>query len=87
MRHIKKNLKRRRKGERELSFIEFKESLTAKELKELEKDAKAADALRNAAFYVKKKNLVKAFVEIARCIYNRPGYIIDKIKHNLLKKK
>ena len=87
MRYTKCNLKRRRRGERELSFIEFKESLTAKELKELEKDAKAADALRNAAFYVKKKNLVKAFAEIARCIYNRPGYIIDKIKHNLLKKK
>ncbi len=87
MRHIKTNLKRRRRGEKELTFIEFKESLGSQETKRLEKDAKAADALRNAAFYMKKKNIIKAAAQIIKCIYNRPGYIIDKIKHNLLRKR
>ena len=37
MRHIKTNLKRRRRGERELSFIEFRETMSEEKLKKLEK--------------------------------------------------
>ena len=87
MRHIKKNLKLRRRGEKELTFIEFYESLSEKEIKKLKKDAKAANALRNGVFYLKRKNIFKAMWEILKSIYYRPGYIFDKLKHNFFKKK
>ena len=87
MRHIKKNLKLRRKGEKELTFIEFRDSLSPQELKKLEKDAKAADSLRNGVFYLKRKNVFKGTWEITKSMYYRPGYIFDKLKHNFFKKK
>lgn len=87
MRHIKKNLKLRRKGEKELTFIEFRESLSPKELKKLEKDAKAADALRQSYYSLKKGRILTFLVKLASSIYNNPAYIIDKIKHNIFKKK
>lgn len=87
MRYTKKNLLLRRSGEKELTFIEFYESLSAKEIKRLKKDALAADALRNGVFYLKRKNIFKAFWEISKSIYYRPGYIFDKLKHNFFKKK
>lgn len=82
MRYTKCNLLRRRNGERELTFIEFYDSLPQKQLNGYKKDAKAADALRNSAFYFKKGNILKCVWEITKCIYYSPLYIWDKIKHN-----
>jgi hypothetical protein len=87
MRYTKKNLLLRRRGEKELTFIEFYDSLTPKEIKGLKKGALAADALRNGVFYLKRKNIFKAVWEIMKSIYYRPGYILDKLKHNFFKKK
>ena len=87
MRHIKKNLKLRRRGEKELTFIEFRDSLSPQEIERLEKDAKAANALRNGVFYLKRKNIFKAAWEIMKSVYYCPGYIFDKLKHNFFKKK
>ena len=87
MRYTKLNLLRRRNGEKELTFIEFYESLSEKEIKKLKKDAKAADALRNGVFYLKRRNIFKAAWEISKSICYRPGYIFDKLKHNFFKKK
>ena len=87
MRHVKKNLKLRRRGEKELTFIEFKESLSQEELKKLEKDAKAADTLRESFFALKKGHIFTCMGKLATSIYNNPGYFIDKFKHNILKRK
>ena len=87
MRYTKQNLLRRRDGEKEQTFIEFYNSLSTKEVKKLKRDALAADALRNGVFYLKRKNIFKATWEILKSIYNRPGYILDKLKHNFFKKK
>ena len=87
MRYTKQNLLRRRRGEKELTFIEFYDSLTPKEIKGLKKDAKAADALRNGVFYLKRKSFFKGIWEVIKSIYYRPGYIFDKLKHNFFKKK
>lgn len=87
MRYTKKNLLLRRSGEKELTFIEFYNSLSRKEMRALKRDAKAADSLRNGAFYLKRKNIFKGPWEIMKSIYYRPGYIFDKLKHNFLKKK
>lgn len=83
MRYTKRNLLLRRDGKKELTFIEFYNSLSDKELKKLENDAKAADSLRNGVFYLKRKNIFKAAWEIMKSIWYRPGYIFDKLKHNL----
>ena len=87
MRHIKSNLKRRRKGLSELSFIEFKASLSDKELHNLEKDAKSADYLRNAYYCMKKGRVISFIGYLCKSIWNNPHYIVDKIKHNILRVK
>lgn len=87
MRHIKKNLKLRRRGERELTFIEFRDSLTKEELNKLERDAKAADTLRQGYYALKKGRIFTFIGKVATSIYNNPGYIVDKFKHNVLRRK
>lgn len=87
MRYTKRNLLLRRDGKPEMSFIEFYNSLSRKEMRAIKRDAKAADALRNGAFYLKRKNIFKGTWEIMKSIYYRPGYILDKLKHNFFKKK
>ena len=87
MRHIKKNLKLRRRGEKELTFIEFYESLSKKDMRALKRDAKAADSLRNGVFYLKRRKIFKGAWEIMKSIYYRPGYIFDKLRHNFFKRK
>ena len=87
MRYTKRNLLLRRDGKKELTFIEFYESLSEKEMRALKRDAKAADSLRNGVFYLKRRNIFKGTWEIMKSIYYRPGYILDKLKHNFFKKK
>lgn len=87
MRHIKKNLKLRRRGEKELTFIEFRDSLSSDELKKLEKDAIAADALRQSYYALKKGRIFTFIGKLTSSIYNNPSYIIDKIKHNIFRRK
>ncbi len=82
MRYTKMNLLRRRNGEKELTFIEFYNRLSFKELNSYKRDAKAADTLRNGVFYLKRKNIVKATWLILQSIWYRPTYIIDKLKNN-----
>ena len=87
MRHIKKNLKLRRRGEKELTFIEFRDSLSPQEINKLEKDAKAANDLRQSYYALKKGRLITFFGKLTSSIYNNPSYFIDKIRHNIFKKK
>lgn len=87
MRHIKTNLKRRRRGERELTFIEFREQISDEEYRKLEKDATAADCLRQSYYQLKSGNIIKGFSSLLKSIRNNPSYIVDKVKHNILKQK
>lgn len=87
MRHIKKNLKQRRRGYKELSFIEFKESLTPAELNKLEGEAKAADELKQSYYALKKGKIFTFLSKLTISIYSNPSYFINKIKHNILRKK
>lgn len=87
MRYTKTNLLRRRNGEEELSFIDFYKGLSEKDLNGYKRDAKAADALRNGVFYLKRKNIFKALWLILQSIWYKPSYIFDKLKHNFRLKK
>lgn len=82
MRYTKTNLLRRRNGEKELTFIEFYNRLSKRELKVYQRDAQAADALRNGVFYLKQRNIVKAIGQVLQSIWYKPSYIFDKLKHN-----
>lgn len=82
MRYTKTNLLRRRNGEKELNFIEFYNRLSKQELKGYRRDAKAADALRNGVFYLKRRNIIKAIGLVLQSIWYKPSYIFDKLKHN-----
>lgn len=85
MRFVKQNLLRRRNDEEELSFIDFYNSIGEETLAKLKRDADAADSLRNGVFLLKEGAIGKGTKLVFRSIRLRPGYIIDKIKHNLLK--
>ena len=86
MRYVKKNLLLRRSGKKDLTFIEFMNQLSEKELQKKHRDADAADALRNGVFLLRKKNIFKGINLIMKSVWWRPYYILDKIKSNLLKR-
>lgn len=87
MRHIKTNLKRRRRGDDELTFVDFKNSISDAEMNGLMKEAKSVDAFRNAYYYLKKANIPLFVKNLFVSVYNNPRYMWDKIKNNLLKMK
>lgn len=88
MRYVKKNLLLRRSGQVEMTFTEFMNALSDKELRKLKNEAAAADCLRNGVFYLKERKLFRAASLIVKSIWYKPLYVLDKIKYNSgLKKK
>ena len=86
MRYTKTNLLRRRNGNLpEMTFIDFFDSLSAEQMESLHRDAEAADCLRSGVFYLKNKQLVKSLKNIVRSVCLRPGYLIEKVKNNLMR--
>lgn len=86
MRHIKTNVKRRRVGNKDLTFVEFMKQLPELKYKNLEKDAKSADSLRKAYYLLRKGCIIAGVRHVFVCIKNNPVYIFDKIKHNFLRR-
>jgi len=82
IKYVKANLRLRRAGKSEFTFVDFYDSLSEKELKEIKKEAIAADELRNGVFYLKRGKIGKGVAHIVRSAYSRPGYIWQKIKKN-----
>lgn len=85
MRYTKTNVCRRRRGEGDLTFVEFLVGLSAEELKGLRSDAAAADALRNSVFYLHRGNVVMFVWLMMKSVWYRPGYLWDKVRHNLMR--
>lgn len=86
MKHIKNNLRRRRAGQKDLTFIEFRDSLTAKQEQAIRKEALSADSLRRGYFSLKKGRIFSAFFLIMRSIFTNPSYIWQKVKSNLIRR-
>lgn len=83
MKFVKFNLLRRRNSFAELTFIEFINQTTEKQKKEWERDAKAADNLRNAAYYIiKQHNILKGLKCLFMTVWYKPSYVLEKLKHN-----
>lgn len=87
MRHIKTNLKRRRRGLKEMSFIEFRASLSQKEDKALRREAKAADGLRNGYYTLRSGKYAKGMAMLINAFIANPSYFYNKFKHNILGRK
>jgi glycosyltransferase involved in cell wall biosynthesis len=85
MRHIKTNVQRRRRGEKNLSFTEFCNQLSEEEFTRLNKDAKAADSLRVAYYSLRRGKVLAGLRGLYDCIKNRPSYLWEKVKHNFLR--
>lgn len=85
MRHIKTNLKRRRRGERELSFIEFREQIPSSDLKQWEREAKSANMLRNGYYNLRKGRVFAGIKQLVSSFMNSPRYFFNKLKHNLFR--
>lgn len=83
MDYVKYNVRRRRKGLKDVTFIEYKDSLDPQYLAKLKRDSKSADDLRNGVFYLHRGNVVKALGLVCSSIWNNPKYIVDKLIHNL----
>lgn len=87
MRYVKTNLLRRRRGETELSFIDFRNELSNEELKKINDDAKSADSLSNAYYCLKKGQPFLFIKYLFQSVVANPKYIVDKIRYNLLRTK
>lgn len=85
MRHIKTNLKRRRRGQSELSFIDVINNMPPGEMKRLRREAKGADNLRRAYYAARKFHFWDATTALIASVIANPGYIVQKVKHNLLR--
>lgn len=84
MRYTKTNLKRRRRNEPELTFIDFKNSISRAEMTKLEREAKAADNLRQGYYNLKAGKIFKGVGQLCSSVASNPSYFYQKIKHNLL---
>ena len=82
MEYVKVNLRRRRKGMKEFTFIDYYNSLSEIERARLQKDSHAADCLRNGVFYIREKKIIRGLALLFECVWNHPSYIIDKVIAN-----
>lgn len=82
MRHIKSNLLRRRAGEPEMTFVDFYNSISAKEMTAFKRKSSAADYLRNGVFLARKRNFIGAARNILQSFWLDPSYIFQKISSN-----
>lgn len=85
MKYTKTNVKRRRAGKSNLTFVDFYNSLSAEEIQKLKKEAQVADDLRNGVFFLKSGNLIKGSKLIGRSFLKNPNYFVEKLKHNFFK--
>ena len=84
MEYVKVNLRRRRKGMKELTFIDYYNSLSKRELKRLQKDSHAADCLRNGVFYIREKKLIRGLALLFECLMNMTGVRYFQTNHVLI---
>ena len=85
MRQIKNNLRRRRSGLHDLSFIEFTKQLRPDQKIKIKKEAISADSLRKAYYQIKRFHLISGIYNLLKCIRYNPSYLFDKIKYNFIR--
>lgn len=85
MMQIKKNLRLRRSGMKEMDFDEFRNSLSEDEKKKLERECNATDAFRKFGFAMVNKKILNGVYWFAVAFCASPKYVIDKLKPFFMK--
>lgn len=83
MRHIKCNLKRRRRGEAELTFIDYLDSLTTWQKVKYAYSDWSQGFYKQAGFHYMKKNYLRFLLNFSCAALFNPGYFLQKMKHNM----
>ncbi len=82
MRFVKINLKRRRRGENELSFIDFLNSYSKQDIAKLEKEAEVATLLGNGAFLFNSGRKLEGLKQVLLSFTKDPSYLWQKLLAN-----
>lgn len=85
IKYVKSNLLKRRSGEKEITFVEFYNSITPLQMKKIKREAGASVMLREGAFALRSRRIFTAIHKILYSIWLNPFYIIQKIKNNIVK--
>ena len=83
MRHIKCNLKRRRRGEAELTFIDYLASLTPWQKVKYAYSDWSQGFYKQAGFHYMKKNYLRFLLNFGCAALFNPSYFLQKMKHNV----
>lgn len=82
MKHIKTNLKRRRAGEVELSFVQFMNTITPEQMSRFERDNEVTTHLRNGVTLLMKGRIFSGGYYTIKAICMNPRYFWQKVKAN-----
>ncbi len=82
MKYVKRNLKLRRAGKSELTFVDFMQTITPDELAKIKRDTENGDRLRNGVMLISKGSIFKGGYLVMRSIIANPKYFWQKIKAN-----
>lgn len=83
MNYVKYNVRRRRNGLNDVTFIEYMDTLDPDELKKLKFDSKCADDLRNGVYYMHQGQILKSIILVIGSIWKNPMYLFEKLRHNI----
>ena len=83
MRHIKCNLKRRRRGEAEYTFIDYLSSLTPWQRMKYAYSDWSQGFYKQAGFHYMKKKYLRFLLNFGCAALFNPGYFLQKMKHNV----
>ena len=85
MRHIKSNLKRRRRGDEEQTFIDYLASLTRWQRLKYDYSDWSQAFYKRAGFYYLQKKYVSFFLNLGYAALFNPGYFLQKMRQNAIK--
>jgi hypothetical protein len=80
-------VKRRRAGQKDITFCEFMDSLGDIKRNKIIKEAQSANSLKKAYYAFKEKRFFSGIGLLIRSIWYNPSYLWEKVKHNLLRMK
>jgi glycosyltransferase involved in cell wall biosynthesis len=85
MRHIKSNLKRRRRGQAEQSFVEFKASVSGRQELAHALHDHATDYYKRAGFYYMQKQYPRFLLCLVLAAACSPKYVFAKLRNNVIR--
>lgn len=84
MKHIKRNVKARRNGGQDISFVQFLDNISKTDMRKLKQEAEAADAFRSAYYDLKALHIFTGMKLLCCAVVKNPKYVYNKITKNLL---